>query len=94
MVAVTGTALRPDTLKLVNLPEVVQVEADAAGLPVALKGRPRQKIAAIDDHWRLDDEWWRGEPISRLYYVVRLVSGQRVVLFHDLVHDAWYSQTL
>jgi hypothetical protein len=94
MVAVTGTALRPDTLQPVNRPAAIQVKTDAAGVPRALQGRPRQQIAAIDDRWRLDDEWWRREPISRLYYVVRLAAGHRVVLFHDLVHDAWYRQTL
>ncbi len=49
-------------------------------------------VAAIDDRWRVDDEWWRSEPISRLYYAVRLASGQRLVLYKDLVSGGWYRQ--
>jgi hypothetical protein len=47
-------------------------------------------IEVIDDRWRLDDEWWRSEPVSRLYYAVILVSGQRLVIYKDLVANCWY----
>ena len=94
MVTAAGTALRPDTLKPVNLPEGVQIEEDAAGLPLALRGKRRQKIVAIDNRWRLDDEWWRREPVSRLYYAVVLASGLKLVVFKDLIANKWYRQSL
>jgi len=68
------------------------VEEDTAGLPVAVRMKRRQTIATIEDRWRLDDEWWRDTPVSRLYYNVLLASGQRLVLYKDLVTGEWYEQ--
>lgn len=92
MVKDTGEALCPVTFKPVNQPEAEDVEEDAAGLPVALRAKRRQLIRAIDDRWRLDDEWWRSEPISRMYYAVRLASGKKLVIYKDLVGGGWYRQ--
>jgi hypothetical protein len=49
-------------------------------------------IKVVDDRWRLDDEWWRNDPVSRLYYAVLLVSGQRLVIYKDLIANCWYKQ--
>jgi hypothetical protein len=48
----------------------------------------------VNDCWRLDDEWWRREPVSRLYYAIVLASGQNLVVFKDLAKNTWYRQTL
>jgi len=96
MVEDTGKTLRADTYRSVNAPESVRVEEDASGLPVAFreKRQPfRGRMAAIEDRWRIDDEWWRAEPVSRLYYAVRLDSGQRLVLYKDLNDSRWYRQS-
>lgn len=92
MVADTGKTLRADAYKPVNAPEPLKVEENAAGLPAAVRIKRRQAVATIEDRWRLDDEWWRAEPVSRLYYNVLLASGQRLVLYKDLVTGAWYQQ--
>jgi hypothetical protein len=88
----TGTTLRTDTYRPVNLPEPVRVEEDAAGHPAVIRLPKRQKVAGIEDRWRLDDEWWRREPVSRLYYAVRLDAGPRLVVFKDLITGEWYKQ--
>jgi hypothetical protein len=93
MVEDTGKTARAGTLKPVNQPEPERVEEDTAGLPVALRTKRRQPVKTIDDKWRIDDEWWRSEPISRLYYAVRLVSGQRLVIYKDLISGNWYRQS-
>ena len=93
MVTDTGKTLRTDSIKPVNLPEPLQVEESPAGLPVAVRLKRRQSIIAIEDCWRIDDEWWRSEPVSRLYYAVILASGQRIVLSKDLIDGSWYRQT-
>jgi hypothetical protein len=93
MVADTGKTLRPDTIKPVNLPEPLQVEESPTGLPVAVRRKRRQSIIAIEDCWRIDDEWWRSEPVSRLYYAVILASGQRMVLSKNLIDNSWYRQS-
>ncbi len=92
MVEDTGAAVRAGTIKPVNQPEPQNVEEDVAGRPATLRGK-RQLTMAIDDVWRIDDEWWRERPISRLYYAVRLVSGQKLVLYKDLVSGDWFRQS-
>ncbi len=91
MVADTGKTLRTETIEL-NKPEAVAVVEGPTGLPVAIKTPQRQKVAAIEDRWRIDDEWWRAEPVERLYYVVMLASGVRMVVYKDLAGGGWYRQ--
>jgi hypothetical protein len=88
-----GETLRAGTYKPLNAPEILRVEEDACGLPLAIREKRRQAIAAIDDRWRLDDEWWRTEPISRLYFAVRLTSGEKMGIYKDLVTGDWYRQS-
>ena len=106
MVPNSGKTQRVDAYKPVNLPEPIQVEESTAEEPVAvriltpaarlsppvLKAALQQAVSAIDDRWRIDDEWWRSEPVSRLYYAVLLTSGQRLVIYQDLAAGGWYKQ--
>jgi hypothetical protein len=69
------------------------VEEAPSGLPLTVKVPWRQAITAIKDRWRIDDEWWRRESISRLYYEVLLSSGQRLQLYKDLTKKCWYRQS-
>lgn len=94
MVENSGKTAGISTYQPVNLPEPVSVEEDISGLPKAIKMRPRQIIVSIEDRWRIDDEWWRAEPVSRLYCSVLLKSGLRRVLFKDLVKNKWYQQSV
>ena len=87
----------PGPLRPLNLPQPVAVETDAQGAPVALipisSGRGRRvQVAAIDDRWRIDDEWWRQRPVARMYYRVTTEEGRPVTIFQDLVDGAWYRQ--
>jgi hypothetical protein len=88
----TGKTLRPDAFKPVNLPESVGVEEGIAGVPAVLLAERKQPVKSIEDRWRIDDEWWRSEEISRIYYVVILKSGQRIVVFKDLIKGNWWKQ--
>ena len=93
MVQDTRKTLRSDTYRPVNTPEPVDVEEDSSGLPLAVRSPRRQAIKTVEDRWRIDDEWWRLEPVSRLYCEVLLVSGQRLVLYKDLINNCWYRQS-
>ena len=92
MVENTGKTLHAGTYRTVNVPEPVKVEEDASGFPAAVREKRRQVVAAIEDRWRIDDEWWRSEPVARLYYAVLLSTGQRLVLYKDLATGSWYEQ--
>ncbi len=92
MVQDTGKAPDLDACKPVNTPEPVIVQEGQTGIPSAVKIKRKQAIIAISDRWRIDDEWWRSEPVSRLYYTVRLDSGQKLVLYKDLADGHWYRQ--
>ena len=93
MVENPGKTLRTETFKPVNTPVPVKVEVDVGGIPVAVRVPRRQTVIDIEDRWRIDDEWWRSEPVSRIYFEVRLSSGQRLVIYHDLINDYWYRQS-
>jgi len=93
MVQDTRKTLRADTYRPVNTPEPVDVEEDSPGLPLAVRSPRRQAIKTVEDRWRIDDEWWRRQPVSRLYYEVLLISGQRLVLYKDLIKNCWYRQS-
>jgi hypothetical protein len=46
------------------------------------------------DRWRVDDEWWREKPLSRLYFECLLEDGRRITVFHDLITSKWYRQSV
>ena len=85
--------LRFGAYKPLNTPESILVEEDAKVLPLAVWEKRRQRIESIDDCWRIDDEWWRPEPVSRIYYAIRLASGQKMVIYKDLTNGSWYRQS-
>ena len=77
-------------IRRLNIPQPVTVEESSGGLPFAVNLPRREVIEAVLDRWRLDDEWWRTEPVSRLYYSVMLASGRRLVLYKDMVKGDWF----
>ncbi len=77
----------------INAPEPVVVEEDPQGLPIVLRMLHQQRVTIIEDQWRIDDEWWRKEPVSRLYFSIRLDSGQHFTIYHDLISGNWFRQS-
>ncbi len=60
-------------------------------MSLKLRGR-RVTVESVADRWRLDDEWWRGRPVSRMYYECLVDGGLRVTVFQDLATGEWYQQ--
>jgi len=74
------------------LPREIGVRVNGRGEPAVVTWNYRQsRVAAIQNTWRIDDEWWR-ERISRQYFKVELESGLVLTVFRDLVADKWYQQ--
>jgi hypothetical protein len=69
------------------------VEADGEGRPVAVTlRRERLRVAEVQDVWRIDDEWWRERPVSRLYWRLALEDGQVATVYHDVSRNRWHHQ--
>lgn len=81
-------AIRPlNPLKTATVFEGFQGEPILVGSSLLLR------VSSIEDKWRIDDEWWREHPISRVYYDCLLENGRRLVLVKDLITDTWNRQT-
>jgi len=89
----SGTKIRPHQLRPLNLPRPATVET-VQGRPVAMtdKHGERVGIAAIEDEWSIDDEWWR-DRVRRHYFRVRLASGSLRTIFLDGDSGRWFEQS-
>ena len=70
--------LHTGTAKTLNVPEPPVIEENATGLPTAVTLKRRHVIVTVEDAWRIDDEWWRSDPVSRMYYIIVLDTGYRL----------------
>jgi len=89
-----GTRNRADRLRALNVPQRVEVELDANGLPIGMRDagcEMHRAVEAVGEMWRINDEWWR-QPIVRRYVEVILEGGGRVVLFEDPTTGEWWMQ--
>ena len=93
MVANTRTTGRSGAARSLNQPVQLPVRSKDDGSPKALKLRGRWvDVDAESDRWRVDDEWWRERPISRMYYECVVDHGLKVVVFKDLITGEWHQQ--
>ena len=75
-----------------SLPKLVKVLTNDSDEPAAITRNGQQcRVAAIQNAWRIDDEWWR-EEVSRHYFQVELQNGPVITVFRDLVTGKWYEQ--
>ena len=83
----------PGPIRSLNLPAPSEVEEDEHRRPayITLRGR-RLRVTSIEDTWEIADEWWRAEPIARVYYRAVTEDGAGVTVFRDLVDGRWYRQ--
>jgi hypothetical protein len=51
-------------------------------------------VAEVAKQWRVDVDWWRGEPVTRDYYKLTTTTGLLVIVYRDLLTGAWYLQRL
>lgn len=91
-------------MKILNTPLAIEVRTNLTGNPTAIhmpssaQLRSNGKwvnVTKVENLWKVNDEWWRGldEEISRLYYVLRIDSGQQITLFLDLITNKWHRQS-
>ena len=83
-----------DAFTPLHSPHPVAVQESDAHRPLAVQLKKGwQQIDGIDDRWEFD-LWWLPEPVTRSYFSVVDVGGQRLVLFRDERDGCWYRQPL
>jgi hypothetical protein len=93
VVAHPRAATRAHRLRPLNQARPIHVEADELGEPQAVVlGRERLAVAAVQDRWRIDDDWWRERLVSRVYYLLLLEDGRVVTVYQDIVDGKWRRQ--
>ncbi len=82
-----------DVPRYLNEPQAVDVRCDAQGLPVAVHLRKRwRNVERVVDVWRIDDEWWSKQELSRLYVRVTIDGSRPLTLFRDMREATWWQQ--
>jgi hypothetical protein len=51
-----------------------------------------REVTAVQDRWRIDDEWWREAALSRMYYQLQLDGERIVTVYEDLMGGTWCLQ--
>ena len=97
MVKDPRTPLRAHRLRPLASPRPIKVAPDDRGRPRAVHFEGQtHNVAAIQDRWRIDDEWWRETPVARIYYQLQLETGRVLTVYKDLladpIGDTWCEQ--
>jgi hypothetical protein len=94
MVTYPGAPGGDRRIRPLNLPKPVEVEVDAEGRPlyVTLPGHEPELVVDLVKSWRVDEEWWRESPISRIYWQCVLANGQFLTIFTNLLDGTWWRQ--
>ena len=68
----------------------IHVQEDDEFRPVlVLEGRS-QTVASVDDRCEVEEDWWKDNPVVRMYYRVTLEDGRQLPIFRNMVHGGWY----
>ncbi len=69
------------------------MQADQAGSPLRLSlGGIWQDVAPARRPWRVDQHWWRAEPVRRVYYRLEIRNGPPLTVYYDEIAQAWFRQ--
>jgi len=93
MVGDTGRETDTRRIRRLKQPRPIEVEAgeDGAPLRVRLAGR-WQEAALVRRPWRIDQHWWRGRAVSRLYFRIAPEDGPPLTLYRDIAGGGWFRQ--
>jgi hypothetical protein len=76
-------------LRQLNQPRPAAVEAGDDGTPLTVE---RRAVEAVLETWRIEDEWWRAQPVSRTYWRLQLEDVRSVDVYYDRLRKRWYRQ--
>ena len=77
----------------VGLPQPITISTDTDGKLTGIHLRGRLlRVVEVRSAWRIEDRWWRTEPVDRLYLTAILEDGRPLTLFKDLLSGGWFRQ--
>ena len=87
------SGLKASRLRPLNQPKPVKVETGDHGEPLVVWPSNRGcAVESVLETWRIDDEWWREQPVSRTYWRLLLEDGRTIDVYHDLANARWFKQ--
>ena len=93
MVGHTGRTADPRRIRRLRSPQALEVETTSDGTPLRLRVHGVwQDVTLVRLPWRIDQHWWRADPISRVYYRLAPEDGAPLTVYHDLASGAWARQ--
>ena len=99
MLTTSGGTGGPDTVRRLNVPQPLRVEAADDGTPrrvqyrgqTARPGRWRA-VDQVRERYRVEARWWTSEPVAREYFDLLLEGGLPFAVFRDRIDGRWYAQ--
>jgi hypothetical protein len=93
MVSHTRTTADTRRIRRLKTPGTVEVQSTADGLPTRLRlGGVWRDVSLVRRPWRIDQHWWRGEPIKRDYYRIAPEDGPALTIYRDRLSGGWSRQ--
>ena len=93
MVSRTGGPPDPRRIRRLKPAGGIEVEAGAEGAPLRVRlNGAWLDVSLVRRPWRIDQHWWRAEPVSRLYYRVAPEDNAPLTVYRDLVTGEWARQ--
>ena len=85
--------IRSSSVVSLNTPKQLEVIEGSDCSPVKIFIGSIAHSVSVRDVWRIDEEWWRDRPISRMYWECISDNGGMVTIFKDLLTNLWYRQS-
>ncbi len=92
MVKNSGTEICTSQIKYLNVFKPISIKENSLGFPDHIIINNQMLYVSLEDRWRIDDEWWRLNPISRMYFDCILIDGSHLTIFKDLINGGWFQQ--
>lgn len=88
-----GSVKRKIGWKALNEPREICVRIDPERKePTAIQLGQHWHEVTVRERWLTEDQWWRPEPVRRMYFEVATEDGLIEVVFWDLEARKWSRQ--
>jgi hypothetical protein len=93
MVSSTRGTPDPRRIRRLKQPQAIEVEADEHGTPLRLRlSVGWREVHLLRRPWRIDQYWWRPEPVRRMYFRIAPGEGAPLTVYQDLLSGEWRRQ--